>query len=225
MTSNKVARWVIELQQYDIQIRHITGPSNYRADGFCRNPAGLTENELLDLRQPANLMVHAIDLNIDPGVSHELKDLAAHQAADQRLSRIRERLNMYPTQVVLKYKLLNGILYSTDLHHHPFWSPMLPSTLDNLVIKYVHASLGHLGVDKCMDQVAHSFHIKNFGRKFRKFIARCDTFQRVKYPNKSFTTQERNYCQQNRENCVLWTCTEPYQWLQEGLSTYLCART
>jgi len=70
---------------------------------------------------------------------------------------------------------------------------MLPSTLDNLVIKCVHANLGHLSVDKCMDQVALSFHIKNLGRKIRRFIARCDTCQRVNYPNKSYTTQERSY--------------------------------
>jgi hypothetical protein len=50
LTSNRVARWVIELQQYDIQIRHITGTSNYLADVLSRNPAGLKENELRDLR-------------------------------------------------------------------------------------------------------------------------------------------------------------------------------
>ena len=44
-----------------------------------------------------------------------------------------------------------------------------------------------------MDQIAHSFHIKNLGRKIKKFIARCDTCQWVKYPNKSYTTQERSY--------------------------------
>ena len=119
LTSNRVARWVIELQQYDIQIRHVTGTSNYLADVLSRHPAGLTENELRDLRQPANLMVHAINLNIDPGVTHELKDLAAHQAADERLARIKERLNKYPTQVNPTYKLLNGILYSKDQKHHP----------------------------------------------------------------------------------------------------------
>ena len=69
----------------------------------------------------------------------------------------------------------------------------MPNTLDNLVIKYVHASLGHLGVDKCMDQIALSFQIKNLGRKIRKFIAMCDTCQQVKYSNKSYTTQERSY--------------------------------
>ena len=122
-----------------------------------------------------------------------MKDLAAHQSADQRLAMIKERLNKYPNQVDPKYKLLNGILYSIDQNHHPFWRPILPSTLDNPVIMYVHTSLGHLGVDKCMDQFAHSFHIKNLGRKIRKFIGRCDTCQRVKYPNKSYTTKERSH--------------------------------
>jgi len=80
-----------------------------------------------------------------------------------------------------------------DQKHYPFCGPMLPSTLDNLVIKYVHTSLGHLGVENCMDQTVFSFHIKNLGRKIRKLIARCDTCQRVKYPNKSYTTQEISY--------------------------------
>jgi len=169
------------------------GPSNYLAYVLSRNPAGFTENELRDLRQPAKFIVHAIKLNMDPGVTHELKDFAAHQATDKRLARIREGLNKYPTQINPKYKLLNATFYSTEEKHHPFWRSMLPSALDNLVIKYVHTSLGHLGVDKCMDQIAPSFHIKNLGRKFRKFIARCDTCQRVKYPDKSYTTQERSY--------------------------------
>jgi len=160
---------------------------------LSRNPAGLKENELRDLRQPANLTVHAINLTIDPGMNRELKDLAGHQAADKRLARIMERLNKNPTQSNPKYKLSNGILYNMDQKHHPFWRPMLVSTLDNLVIKYVHASLGHLGVDKCMDQTALSFHIKNLGRKIRSFIAKCDTYQRVKYTNRSYTTQERCY--------------------------------
>jgi hypothetical protein len=81
---------------------------------------------------------------------------------------------------------------------------MLPSTLDNPVRKFVHSSLVYLGVDKCMDQVAHSFHIKNLGRKIRKYIARCDTCQRVKYPNKSYTTKERsNLPAISRDICAL----------------------
>ena len=65
--------------------------------------------------------------------------------------------------------------------------------LDNLVIKYVHTSLGRLCVDKCIAQIAHLCHIKNLGRKIRKFIVSCDTCKQVKYLNKSYRTQERSY--------------------------------
>jgi hypothetical protein len=77
---------------------------------LSRNPVGLRKNELRDLRQTANLMVHAINLNIDPSVIHELMDLAAHHAADQRLTRIKGRLNRYPVQIDPKSELVDGIL-------------------------------------------------------------------------------------------------------------------
>jgi len=44
LISNRVARWVIELQQYDIKMHHITCTSNYLADVLSRNPAGLKKN-------------------------------------------------------------------------------------------------------------------------------------------------------------------------------------
>jgi hypothetical protein len=72
---------------------------------------------------------------------------------------------------------------------------MLPSILNHLVANKVstHESSCHPGVDKCLDQIAHSFYIKNLGRRVRKFIASCDKCKRVKCPNKSYTTQERSY--------------------------------
>jgi len=99
LTSNRVARWVIELQQYDLKICHITGSRNFLADVLSRNPAGLTKDEIRYLRQTASPVVHAIHLDIDPSVKRELKDLATHQAADQRLARIMEGLGKYPVQV------------------------------------------------------------------------------------------------------------------------------
>jgi hypothetical protein len=59
----------------------------------------LTDGEIRDLRQPASLMVHVIDLNTDQGVTRKLKDLAAHQAVDQRLARVTDRLNKYPIPI------------------------------------------------------------------------------------------------------------------------------
>ena len=68
---------------------------------------------------------------------------------------------------------------------------MLPLCLEQKVIEYTHTELGHLGVDKCMDQIRQYLHVKNLGRKIRKFIACCDLCQRVKRPTQSCTVQER----------------------------------
>jgi hypothetical protein len=57
----------------------------------------------------------------------------------------------------------------------------------------VHTSLGHLGTEKCIAQIANPFHLKGLGRKVRKFISRCDTCQRVKYPNRSCAVQNLSH--------------------------------
>jgi hypothetical protein len=36
--------------------------------------------------------------------------------------------------------------------------------------QFVHFSLEHLGVDKCMEEIKYMFHARNLGTKLRKFI-------------------------------------------------------
>jgi hypothetical protein len=59
---------------------------------------------------------------------------------------------------------------------------MLPKVLELPTLEYVHQYLGHAGTDKYFRQIVSTFYIKNLGRKIRKYVASCDTCQRVKYP-------------------------------------------
>jgi hypothetical protein len=69
---------------------------------------------------------------------------------------------------------------------------MLPPCLEQKVIDFAHSSLGHLGVDKCMNQIRQSLHMKNLGRKVLNFIACCDLCQRSKHPTQSYTIEEKH---------------------------------
>jgi hypothetical protein len=80
-------------------------------------------------------------------------------------------------------------LYSKDNSKYPYWRPVLPTELEIPVIQYVHTTLGHLGTDKCIAQIANTFRVKGLGRKVRKFIYRCDICQRVKHSNRSSAVQ------------------------------------
>ena len=43
ITSNRVARWMVQIQEYDLEIRHIRGVQNHLADILSRNPSGMTD--------------------------------------------------------------------------------------------------------------------------------------------------------------------------------------
>jgi transposase InsO family protein len=40
-----------------------------------------------------------------------------------------------------------------------------------------------------MYQISQSFHLRNMGRKVRKYVAHCDVCQRAKHPNRAYETE------------------------------------
>jgi hypothetical protein len=89
ITSNRVARWILNIQEYDIEIKHIKGVQNHLADILSRNPTGLTDEEIRNLTRPDQVLVHRVQLYTDKTVRKELNDLAALQDTDPKLAAIK----------------------------------------------------------------------------------------------------------------------------------------
>jgi hypothetical protein len=96
ITSNRVARWMLNVQEYDIEIRHIKGVQNHLADVLSRNPAGLTDEEIRNLTRPDQVMVNSVQLYVDKTIGTELKDLAVLQDTDPRLAAIKRVVTTHP---------------------------------------------------------------------------------------------------------------------------------
>jgi hypothetical protein len=103
------------------------------------------------------MMVTNIDLGEDPTVRRNLKDLTIHQARDPRLLKLIQAVKQ---QQIPSDLIRNYVLYSKGGKGYSYWRPVLPAGLNDQVIEFVHASLGHLGTGKCMAEVAHTFHVK-----------------------------------------------------------------
>jgi len=84
ITSNRVARWMVQIQEYDLEITHITGVQNHLADILSRNPSGMT--------RPDQVMVHHIQVYKDNDLKRELKALAELQDTDEKLAVIKNRV-------------------------------------------------------------------------------------------------------------------------------------
>jgi hypothetical protein len=152
-------------------------------------------------------MVAAIDLNLDPQVKKDLQNLTVHQTNDPRIQGIKEKLTKEPQTSDSKYMFRNDILYCKDHKTYTYWRLSLPASSEASVIKFVHASLGHLESEKCIAQIANTFLVKNLGRKFQKLISYCDICQRVKHPNHSFQIESRSHLWSQPGNlCALDLC-------------------
>ena len=137
-------------------------------------------------------MVHHIKLYEDKELKKELKTLGTLQDADIMLRNLKLRVAADPYKQN-SFHVQNNVVYCKGDKTEQRWRAMLPAGLENKVFKYVHYTLGHVGVDKCLEEIKYVFHVTNIGRKLRKFIACCDICQRNKHPNRSFTVEEKHH--------------------------------
>jgi hypothetical protein len=152
VTSNSVARWLIAIEEYDIEIRHVKGTENNLVDVLSRNPAGLGTSDIENLSKPNGILVSKTDLEIDRTESTAVKNLAAKQDTDPKIRNIKERMAVASDD---KRRLEGDVFFSKDDTGTIIWKPELPECLERPVVKYVHTSVGHLGVNKCIQEINH----------------------------------------------------------------------
>jgi len=129
ITSNRVARWMMEIQKFDLEIRHIKGVQNHLADVLSRTPRGLTDDETRNPTRLDQIMVHKIQIYEDKTLKKELQTLATLQDADERLAAIKGKITSHHSTAKDRYKLQEKVLYCREDKNQRRWKDMLPSTL------------------------------------------------------------------------------------------------
>ena len=78
---------------------------------------------------------------------------------------------------------------------------------------FVYTALGHLRSDQFYAEIKGTFHLRNLGRKLRKFIAACELCQRTEHMNRANDVAENITSRNVQENCVLFIYMEvcPHQ--------------
>jgi hypothetical protein len=81
LASSIVARWVMQLQEFDLTIEHIKGTNNFFADILSRNPVGINK-EMNQVRGQHEFLVAKINLDIDKLLVKGLRNIPFHQNSD-----------------------------------------------------------------------------------------------------------------------------------------------
>jgi hypothetical protein len=95
----------MQLQEYDLQIEHISGANNFSADTLGRNPIGLSQESRDLVMKPTE-----VNLATDRTLINELGNLSKHQLRDPVLLKIREELASHPMKLQGKYMIRDNIL-------------------------------------------------------------------------------------------------------------------
>ena len=138
---------MVQIQEYDLEIRLIRGVQNHLVDVLSRNPSGMTDEQTRELTRPDQVMVHHIQVYKDKDLKKELKALAELQNTDEKLADIKRRVrNRQPTDQT-QFVLQDNVLYCRGEKTEQRYKVMVPCCLEQKIFKFVHLTLGHAGVD------------------------------------------------------------------------------
>ena len=185
----RLSRWIIFLQQFNMEFRYKPGKEHSNADCMSRY-----------FPQDAPLISFASQLDLNDMVS-----IKQAQAADAQLIELSKALKtsrppkglerLYRTAVMKE-----GVLYRKyrrTSNDEPILQLLVPTNMKLLVLQELHDQSGHLGITKTLDKVRSRFYWTGYEADIERHIQECVKCQQRKMPQPScpapLGTIEANY--------------------------------
>jgi len=150
MTLNKkemnprIARWALELQNYDYTLEHRSNKRMQHVDALSRN---------------TNMLV------IETNTFEE--NLIICQSQDERLRGIKELLEKSEHNL---YEMRNGVIYRKKDGTILFY---VPEAMESHVLYKYHNEMGHIGLEKMHDVISKTYWFPNVRKKCEEHIKNC----------------------------------------------------
>lgn len=202
LTSSRLSRWSLLLQEYHLNIIYRPGVENYFCDFLSRNPMGQVAST-----EPRSkgVLVGVAKIAMDPDVRKRLKNIRQvqhdHSKEQSWYSQLQSPANEGNSSNSSRYYINDGYIYHSDGQGRKrVWIP--PPLVNDIIWSY-HYDLGHFGAAKCQHAISRDFWWRGMSREIRHVIATCERCQRSKYPRYNLQGKWNNVLPQSRGELVL----------------------
>jgi transposase InsO family protein len=160
--SPRIARWWLDLQEYDFEVEHRPGTSMSHVDALSRNP--VTEVTVNHIEEKA--FIDALQ-DGDEEIQTILSNLELELKANNKNGLAKD------------YKFVNGLLCRVVAGGS---RPVLPKSARWHILNTYHDKSGHLGTAKCLEAIQAKYWFPKMRKTVEKYVASCVGCQFTKKP-------------------------------------------
>ena len=171
-----IARWVLSIQEFDIEIQHISGARNNIADYLSRQTYEFQE---LQVSTRETSIINDLATKFTPQLRKMFKDMLKYQKLDERIQKIIRKLQN-KEKISKKYEIHSRILYVRQDTRLKVYLPQ--EVLIKLLVE-VHEAYGHVVPRKVYYMLFEDFYAFKMRYNIKKKLKFCDMCQRTKCPN------------------------------------------
>lgn len=159
----RIARWWVQLQEYDCTIEYRPGTRMAHADALSRNPVDTATDDL-----------HVLDVLQIQRVANEQDWITTVQMADDEVRKIKHVLSDPGSsdiaEVHKNYKLKNDRVYRI-VNDEIKW--LVPKGVRWQILKMNHDDVGHCGFEKTLQRIRQHYWFAKMRRFVKKYVTSC----------------------------------------------------
>ncbi|XP_018915299.2 retrovirus-related Pol polyprotein from transposon gypsy [Bemisia tabaci] len=177
LSTGRLTRWALFLQQFNLEVKHVKGSENIAADTLSRYPPDY------HLLPPNNLEINVnLSRVFSPDMRSDLlKQIPKLTLSDPRYGKIFQEVQEQKEKKSL-YIIHDNALFLKDKKTAQHLL-CIPVSLEEEVVNLTHAFLGHLGSRKVHNYLKHRAVFPQMKRKIKAVVKACIDCQQSKVAN------------------------------------------